>query len=41
MPWKERRTKSLKTEFVERAEKGETISELCRNFGIRRTAGHN
>lgn len=31
---------SLKIEFVERAEKGEAISALCREFGISRTAGH-
>jgi transposase InsO family protein len=31
---------SLKIEFVERAEKGEQISALCREFGISRTAGH-
>jgi transposase InsO family protein len=31
---------SLKIEFVERAEKGENISRLCREFGISRTTGH-
>jgi len=31
---------SLKIEFVERAQKGETISALCREFGISRTAGN-
>ncbi|MBL9024376.1 MAG: IS481 family transposase [Myxococcales bacterium] len=31
---------SLKLEFVERAEKGETMSTLCREFGISRTTGH-
>jgi transposase InsO family protein len=40
MPWKERRTMSLKTEFVERAAAGEKIAPLCREFGISRTAGH-
>ena len=40
MPWKERRTMGLRLEFVERAENGEPLSTLCREFGIRRTAGH-
>src|SRR5687767_13860705 len=40
MPWKERRAMSLKIEFVERAEKGEKISQLCREFGVSRTTGH-
>lgn len=31
---------SLKIEFVERAEKGEKIATLCREFGISRTSGH-
>jgi transposase InsO family protein len=31
---------SLKIEFVERAEGGEKIAALCREFGISRTAGH-
>lgn len=31
---------SLKIEFIERAEKGEKIAALCREFGISRTAGH-
>ena len=31
---------SLKIEFVERAEKGEKISQLCREFGVSRTTGH-
>ena len=40
MPWKERRTMSLKIEFVERAAAGEKIAPLCREFGVSRTAGH-
>jgi transposase InsO family protein len=40
MPWKERRTMSLKIEFVERVAAGEKIAPLCREFGISRTAGH-
>jgi transposase InsO family protein len=40
MPWKERRTMSLKMEFVERVTAGEKIAPLCREFGISRTAGH-
>lgn len=31
---------SLKVEFVERAQKGEKLSKLCREFGISRTTGH-
>ena len=31
---------SLKIEFIERAEKGEKIAGLCREYGISRTAGH-
>lgn len=31
---------SLKIEFVERAAKGETVSALCREFGVSRTSGH-
>ena len=31
---------SLRMEFVERAEKGEKIAGLCREFGISRTTGH-
>lgn len=31
---------SLRIEFVERAEKGEKIAALCREYGISRTAGH-
>src|SRR6187549_2903201 len=40
MPWKERREMSLKIEFVERAEKGEKVSRLCKEFGVSRTTGH-
>ena len=31
---------SLKIEFVERAEKGEPIARLCREFSISRATGH-
>jgi putative transposase len=31
---------SLKIEFAERAEKGEKIAQLCREFGVSRTTGH-
>lgn len=31
---------SLKIEFVERADKGEKVAPLCREFGISRTTGH-
>jgi transposase InsO family protein len=40
MPWKEQRAMGLKIDFVERAEKGEKIAALCREFGISRTSGH-
>lgn len=40
MPWKERRIMSLKIDFVERAQRGEKIAVLCREFGISRTTGH-
>jgi putative transposase len=40
MPWKERRTMSLKIEFVERAGAGEKVAALCREYGISRTSGH-
>jgi putative transposase len=40
MPWKERRTMSLKIEFVERVEKGEKIATLGREYGVTRTTGH-
>jgi putative transposase len=40
MPWKERRTMSLKIEFVERVAAGEKIAPLCREFSISRQAGH-
>src|SRR5262245_62043495 len=40
MPWKEQRAMSLKMEFVERAEKGEKVARLCREFGVSRTTGH-
>ena len=31
---------SLKIEFVERAQKGEKIAPLCKEFGVSRTTGH-
>jgi transposase InsO family protein len=31
---------SLRIEFVERAEKGEKVAALCREFGLSRTTGH-
>ena len=31
---------SQRIEFVERAEKGEKVSALCREFGLSRTTGH-
>jgi transposase len=40
MPWKEQRKMGQKLEFVERAEKGESITSLCRTYGISRQTGH-
>jgi transposase len=40
MPWKEQRAMSQKIEFVERAQKGEKLAKLCREFGVSRTTGH-
>jgi putative transposase len=40
MPWKELRIMGQKLEFVERASKGESISSLCRTYGISRVTGH-
>jgi transposase InsO family protein len=41
MPWQERRTMSLKIEFVERAGKpGVKIAPLCREYGISRETGY-
>jgi putative transposase len=40
MPWKERRTMSLKLEFVERAmQPGAKLAPLCREYGISRPTG--
>src|SRR5579859_7894639 len=40
MPWKECRAMSEKVQFVERAEKGERVAALCREFGVSRETGH-
>jgi len=40
MPWKECRAMGLKMEFVERAQKGEAIAALCREFNVSRQTGH-
>jgi putative transposase len=40
MPWMKRRTMSQKIEFVERAQKGERVSALCREYSVSRTTAH-
>jgi transposase InsO family protein len=41
MPWQERRTMSLKIEFVERASRrGVKMAPLCREYGISRETGY-
>jgi putative transposase len=40
MPWKEQRKMGQKLEFVERAEQGESVTVLCRTYGISRQTGH-
>ncbi len=41
MPWRERSTVSLRSEFVPlAAQGGANISELCRRFGISRKTGY-
>jgi len=41
MPWKETDVLSLRVEFVVRARSGEeSISDLCREFGVSRKTGH-
>src|SRR5512140_789483 len=40
MPWEERRTMSLKIEFVERRKAGAKMAPLCREYGISRETGY-
>jgi putative transposase len=40
MPWKECRKMDEKLRFVARHLDGESISALCREFGISRVTGH-
>lgn len=40
MPWKESRPVDMKVEFVRRLKLGETMSDLCREFGIHRQTGY-
>ncbi len=40
MPWKECQKMDEKLRFVSRHLKGESISSLCREFGISRVTGH-
>ena len=40
MPWKECRKMDEKLRFVSRHLEGESISCLCREFGISRVTGH-
>ena len=40
MPWKESSVMDERMRFVIRFKDGETISSLCREFGISRVTGH-
>jgi len=40
MPWKECQKMDEKLRFVSRHLEGESISQLCREFGISRVTGH-
>jgi transposase InsO family protein len=40
MPWKERTKMQERLLFIARHEQGESISELCREYGISRKTGH-
>ena len=40
MPWTERTKMDEKLKFVSRFLEGETISSLCREFGVSRVTGH-
>lgn len=40
MPWKEKSVVDERVEFVVRARRGETVSALCREYGISRKTGH-
>ncbi len=39
MPWKSKTPVDLRIEFMTRVMKGETVTELCREFGISRKTG--
>lgn len=39
MPWKSKSPVDLRIEFMKRVMKGETVAELCREFGISRKTG--
>lgn len=39
MPWKSKTPVDLRIEFMKRVMKGETVAELCREFGISRKTG--
>lgn len=41
MPWKACEVVELRRAFVERVEAGERVTDLCREYGISRTTGHN
>lgn len=40
MPWKVSRSMDAKMEFISRLNRGERMSDLCREFGIARKTGH-
>ncbi len=39
MPWKSKTPVDLRIEFMKRVVKGETVAELCREYGISRKTG--
>ena len=41
MSWKESTIVDEKLKFIARHLEGETITELCKEFGVSRTTGHN
>ena len=41
MPWKSKTPVDLRIEFMKRVMKGETVAELCREYGISRKTGDN
>ena len=40
MPWRASRPVDLRAEFITRLQRGERMSDLCREYGISRKTGH-